>query len=83
MYLEIKYFWPLTEQIPLDLDYTGCETPKLSVPASVNTNWGITSSFTTGHLSIDIDTIVIKATEKPQFYRLALYKMLGLKWEKK
>lgn len=22
--LEIKFFWPLTEQIPLDLDYTPC-----------------------------------------------------------
>jgi len=28
--LEIKFFWPLTEQIPLDLDYTGCESSKLS-----------------------------------------------------
>ena len=27
--LSIEYFWPLTEQIPLDLDYTGCEKPKL------------------------------------------------------
>ena len=26
--LEIKYFWPLTEQIPLDLDYTDCDKPK-------------------------------------------------------
>jgi len=23
--LEIKFFWPLTEQIPLDLDFTPCE----------------------------------------------------------
>lgn len=22
--LEIEFFWPLTEQIELDLDYTGC-----------------------------------------------------------
>ena len=27
---QIEFFWPLTEQIPLDLDYTGCDTtPKL------------------------------------------------------
>ena len=23
---EIQFFWPLTEQIDLDLDYTGCDT---------------------------------------------------------
>jgi len=26
--LEIQYFWPLTEQIPLDLDFTNSEKPK-------------------------------------------------------
>lgn len=26
---EIKFFWPLTEQIPLDLNYTDCDRPKL------------------------------------------------------
>ena len=23
--LELKFFWPLTEQVPLDLDFTPCE----------------------------------------------------------
>jgi hypothetical protein len=27
--LEIEYFFPLTEQIPLDLDYTDCDKPKV------------------------------------------------------
>jgi hypothetical protein len=27
--LEIEYFFPLTEQIPLDLDYTECGKPKI------------------------------------------------------
>jgi hypothetical protein len=27
--LEIEFFWPLTEQIPLDLDYTQPEKPSL------------------------------------------------------
>jgi hypothetical protein len=31
--LEIQFFWPLTEQIPLDLDYSECNQPKLSVPS--------------------------------------------------
>jgi hypothetical protein len=26
---EIEFFWPLTEQIKLDLDYTECDKPKL------------------------------------------------------
>jgi len=29
---EILFFWPLTEQIPLGLDYNGCEKPKITVP---------------------------------------------------
>ena len=27
--LQIEFFWPLTEQIPLDLDYTDCHKPKV------------------------------------------------------
>lgn len=27
--LQIQFFWPLTEQIPLDLDYTDCDKPKI------------------------------------------------------
>lgn len=26
--LDIEFFWPLSEQIPLDLDYSDCEKPK-------------------------------------------------------
>ena len=31
--LEIQFFWPCTEQIPLDLDYTECNQPKYYVPS--------------------------------------------------
>lgn len=27
--LEIQFFWPLTEQMPLELDYTDCDKPKV------------------------------------------------------
>ena len=27
--LEIQFFWPLSEQIPLALDYSGCDKPKV------------------------------------------------------
>jgi hypothetical protein len=29
--LEIQFFWPLTEQIPLELDYANCEKPKYTM----------------------------------------------------
>lgn len=86
--LQFQFFWPLTEQIPLDLDYTGCETKKFSVPCNYetyairNTDWTNTS-FVASNLSIDVDTTVIKTKDEPPFYRKALFKMMGIKWEKK
>ena len=29
---EIEFFWPLTEQILMDLDYTNCEKPRIYTP---------------------------------------------------
>lgn len=85
--LEIQFFWPLTEQIPLGLDYTNCEAPKLSAPLNSNyiiqnTNWN-TVSVVAGNLSIDVDTTIIRTKDEPPFYRKMLYKMMGMKWEKK
>ena len=86
--LEIKFFWPLTEQIPLDLDYTGCESSKFS-PLKLHSNYAIqnindiTTTLVASNLSIDVDTTVIKTKDEPPFYRKMLYKMLGIKWEKK
>lgn len=87
---EIKFFWPLTEQIPLDLNYEGCERPKLSVPIDTN---GLTYtlsaydsaavSIVASNMNIDVDTTVIKVKEKPNLCRRTLYKCLGLKWEVK
>ena len=89
---EIKFFWPLTEQIPLDLDYSECEKPKLhtTIPLAVD---GIGYSYTiadtgssyvtfsAGNMSIDVDTTTIKVREQPNLCRRVLYKCLGLKWE--
>lgn len=86
--LEIQFFWPLTEQIPLDLDYTGCEKPKLSAPyeytkiLNVSGNL-LNTTLSVANISLDVDTTVIKTKENPPLYRRALYKLLGLKWEKK
>jgi hypothetical protein len=87
--LEFKFFWPLTEQIPLELDYTDCAKPQLSLPISNGGNGPITfGSFATGHttitaahLSLDIDTTTLKVREKPGLCRRTILKCLGLKWE--
>ena len=92
--LEIQYFWPLTEQIPLDLDYTECSQPKLSVPwgsigPSLNAGTGhtftnqqwATTSISAGKLQLDVDTTVIKVNDKPPLLRRGLYKLLGINWE--
>jgi len=89
--LNIDYFWPLTEQIPLDLDYTDCAKPQLTYSIdntigsdgftfNVNDAWG-TTSITTSRLHLDVDTTVIKTNTKPPLIRRGLYKLLGLKWE--
>jgi hypothetical protein len=47
--LEIQYFWPLTEQIPLDLDYTECDKPKYYVPSVPWGSIGPSLSSETGY----------------------------------
>ena len=88
--LSIDYFWPLTEQIPLELDYTDCKKPQLTYPIdaidngeftfNVNDAWN-TINITTSRLQLDVDTTVIKTNTKPSLIRRGLYKLLGLKWE--
>ena len=86
---EIEFFWPLTEQVSLDLDYTGCERPKLTMPTDGTT--GITFYPTTignititgASMNIDVDTTIIKMANKPNIFRRTLYNILGIKWELK
>ena len=57
--LEFKFFFPLTEQIPLELDYTDCERPKLHytsgspcIVGSTGTTWTtVASNITTSDIS--------------------------------
>lgn len=85
--LEIKFFYPLTEQIPLELDYTDCEKPQLTMPSVdagqfVISNGGTwTTSIVASNLSLDVDTTTIKMKEKPGLCRRTILKCLGLKWE--
>lgn len=90
MQQEIRFFWPLTEQIPLDLDYNGCEKPPqltCSVTATVPyefypaTTGNIT--ITAANLQIDTESTKIITKEKPPLYRRALYKLMGIEWQLK
>ena len=90
--LDIEFFWPLSEQIPLDLDYYECEKPKYSYTHPLSgtfliSNGGIsgtTSNYlSAGNLFVDVDSTVFKMTNKPNIVRRMLLSTLGIKWEKK
>ena len=63
---EIKFFWPLTEQIPLDLDYTDCEKPSIAVTIDGTNNGAITytlGTWQTGDLTITAANMNIRSEE--------------------
>ena len=94
---EIEFFFPLTEQIPLGLDYTGCEKPKIT---TLNTlthtgflapTWGTTTiSNITPTLSVqatnsvgqlNIGGISVGLESEPKWYQKVLYNLLGFNWK--
>lgn len=86
----IQFFWPLTEQIPLSLDYTGCDAPQyVYAPTTSGTLFtGTTGTICYNHTptwttSINVDTndITITSKNKPPLYRRVLYKLLGINWK--
>ena len=87
--LDIEFFWPLSEQIPLNLDYSDCEKPKQYYTYPMDGTFlvsigGTSSSFLApSNLYVDVGTTVFKVNEKPNIVRRGLYKALGVKWEKK
>ena len=84
--IEIEYFWPLTQQIPLDLDFPpsiSTYIPSMAVGTSLYSIRGTSSTFTTSKLSVDIGSTVFRVDKKPNIVRRALYSVLGVKWEKK
>lgn len=81
---EIQFFWPLTEQIPLDLDYAPCEPPKVLV----NYDTGVAfATYPTTSAWSSIGTVTIKTTELTietphmPWYRKLAFKLLGFKWK--
>jgi len=84
---EIKFFWPLTEQIPLDLDYTECYR---AITHSVAINGGTsitmsqpTTTWTTTVKSDEMETkkLSIVLDKKPNFMLRWFYKLLKINWK--
>ena len=96
--IEIDFFWPLTEQIPLSLDYTGCNTRENNglyfsngsgltfsdgSSMSVNADPIAWVTVNTGRLELDVEQTTVIVTKKPALYRRALYKLMGINWRMK
>lgn len=90
--LEIKFFWPLTEQIDLDLDFSQCSPHQYYIKAQGIA--GVEGPFNTGmvfassvdqtwssSLHIDSETLTFNNLKMP-WYRKVLFKLLGFKWKK-
>ena len=93
--MEIQYFWPLTEQMPLDLDYTKSleyieKKRKEQISNSViggGTGYAFVTVATNiePNFTIDIDQvpITVVSKQKPGLFRRYIYKILGMKWKAK
>jgi hypothetical protein len=94
--LEIKFFFPLTEQIPLDLDFSPCyeyeanKRAEIISRSTLSVNGGgivNTMAFTDLHqsfsINIDQTPLTVVSKNKPNIFRRYLYKILGVTWKVK
>ena len=92
--LEIQFFWPLTEQIPLELDHRNCYKPKINTNTSGTflcspggsyvLTTGTTSTYALhvdGKVSMDADKMTFRTSKKPNIFRRMLFNVLGIKLE--
>jgi hypothetical protein len=94
---QIQFFWPLTEQIDLDLDYTGCANEQKSRLFSEGTTvafhaaptWttNIAPQLTVSPINsvgqLSIGGIQVGMESEPKWYQKLLYKVLGFNWKNK
>jgi hypothetical protein len=94
---QIEFFWPLTEQVPLDLDYKDCAKPKLTIPTdslnsivfntgatwttAINPQLTVTAINAVGQLTIG--GINVGLDKKPTWLQRQLHKLLGFSWKDK
>ena len=91
--LEINFFWPLTEQIPLDLDHSNCYKPNTggTFLCSPDGSYALTNGATMsifqlnvdGRVNVNVDEMTFKTSKKPNIFRKMLFKVMGIKLEKK
>jgi hypothetical protein len=93
--LEIQYFYPLTEQIPLDLDFRpslNYEHEKLQqrisssvlIAGGTGTTWATVSTIEPSFcIDIDQTPLTVVSKTKPNIFRKYLYKIMGVKWKVK
>ena len=95
--LNIEYFFPLTEQIPLELDFKPCtdyaeeQRKKQNYTGYTLNAWNAddpgwtTMSTNIGSTSFTINVdqcpITIISKKKPNFVKQFIYKTLGMKWK--
>ena len=92
--LEIQFFWPLTEQIPLELDHSNCYKPKINTNTSGTflcspggsyvLTTGTTSTYALhvdGKVSMDADKMTFRTSKKPNIFRRMLFNVMGIKLE--
>jgi hypothetical protein len=82
--LNIEYFFPLTEQIPLNLDYTECDKPKLWTTLPINNGGNGFTLMSTGSnvtWSTQLNGWDIGTKQEPSKLRKFLMKyLIGWKW---
>lgn len=92
--LELQFFWPLTEQIPLDLDFTECAKLKISTNNDnawvfSNANYGTVylgiggTGGTTGPGTMELhaQNLVWKTHKKIPWWRKLLFKLMDIRLE--
>lgn len=94
--LEIEFFFPLTQQIPLDLDFTESvaydqkKKQEMFLENSVTITKSDLAFYTTTSnfepnfvINIDQTPITVVTKNKPNFVKRWIYKTLGMKWKVK
>jgi hypothetical protein len=81
---EIQFFWPLTEQIKLDLDYTECDKPKLWTTLPLIGGTGMTLMSTGNDVTWSTrlgNWELPNETKQPsKFQKFMMKYFLGWKW---
>ena len=95
---EIQFFFPLTEQIPLEMSYEGCDTQTQSTYSTwsdstiTSVTWGTVATNIAPQLTItpnnsvgeiSIGGIRVGLEKKPTWIQRRLHKLLGFNWKDK